>query len=83
MLNTLKAEKSKVSPNVPTNRRTDQPTSPFIEVGMALINTIKWSSYKDASNLVDYSSIFIFLHQILLPNRGRSIGQQALLCLFY
>ena len=30
---------------------------------MALINTNKWSSNKDATNLVDYSSIFIFLFE--------------------
>ena len=30
---------------------------------MARINTNKWSSYKDASNLVDYSNVFIFLFE--------------------
>ena len=32
---------------------------------MALFNTNKWSLYKDASNLVDYSSIFIFSFEFI------------------
>ena len=32
---------------------------------MVLINTNKWSSYKDASNLVDYYSIFIFSFEFI------------------